>query len=359
MTYSKLIIPVAFIYGDDAVEAVAQGQGLFWAGGKIAFTAAKIIYRGSAKLSFISTSDLLETSDDEFQQQLIDITAVRPNICGLSMATPHVMGILNITPDSFSDGGKQADLNVLEQNIDEYIRNGLTIVDIGAESTRPNASYVNCDAEIDRLKPVLKMLQAKNICISVDTRKAKVMQFAIENGAHIINDVSALEFRATDAQYGENSGNSEEIILKSGCPVILMHSQGTPEVMQDNPTYDDILFEIYDYLQGRIHSLVSKGLEPSKITIDPGIGFGKTARHCLEILNNLSLFHSLGVAVLLGASRKSFMLDIVNEPVAKNRLGGSLAAMNAGLLNGVHIHRMHDINHALQYIKISDAIYQG
>lgn len=357
MICQKLIVPTAILYGADAKNAVKQGIALPIAGGFSAFGMVKIIHRHHSDVEFMSLAELRDGDDVEIKKQLNNITAARRQVCGLEMSRPHIMGILNITPDSFSDGGSHANLLQLEQQIDEYIRLGVSILDIGGESTRPNAAYVKCDDEIARIAPVLELLSSKNICVSVDTRKAKVMEFALGAGADIVNDVSALEFRADEQTYGEDSGDSELLILKKKCPIILMHSQGTPKTMQDNPNYENILFEIYDYLQNRIQSLTDKGFDLAQIIVDPGIGFGKTAKHCLTILNHLCLFHSLGVPLLLGASRKSFMGQVDGQMDASKRLGGSLATAHIGLSAGVQWHRMHDIEQSVQQNQIVNAIY--
>lgn len=356
MTYSKLVIPNAFIYGGEAASMVAKGMALPLAGSDVAFGAAKIINRQNSKFNYMSAQELRGTGDVELVAQLKAISAPRQPICGLDMSKQHVMGILNLTPDSFSDGGQHDDVATLERHVDAYIKHGLSIVDLGGESTRPNAQYVSCEQEIKRIAPILSMLKTKNICISIDTRKAKVMDYALAHGADIINDVSALEFRADVVQHGEDSGNSEQAVLHAQCPIILMHSQGTPETMQDAPYYENILFEIFDYLQARIQHMVNLGLDKHKIMVDPGIGFGKTASHCLTIMNNLSLFHGLGVAVLVGSSRKSFIGAVVGEPDANQRLGGSLAAMAMAGDGAVQMHRMHDIEAALQQLNIVNSI---
>uniref|UniRef100_A0A2A4Z6I5 dihydropteroate synthase n=1 Tax=OCS116 cluster bacterium TaxID=2030921 RepID=A0A2A4Z6I5_9PROT len=356
VVYSKLIIPTGFVYADAAKRAVANNLAVPLAGAHRAFTLAKIIYRDDDRINYISAQELLATDDAEIIAQLNAICAPRAAICGLDMAQQHIMGILNITPDSFSDGGSHDDVAKLEHQIDDYIKAGLTIIDIGGESTRPNAQYVSCVQEIERIAPVLAMLKTKNICISIDTRKAKVMEYALAHGAHMVNDVAALEFRANVAQYGEDSGDSQELVLKTHCPVILMHSQGTPETMQDDPHYENILFEIYDYLQARINALVAQGFDKNKIMVDPGIGFGKTVNHCLSILNHLSLFHSLGVVLLVGASRKSFIGAVAGAVDAGDRLAGSLASMAAAADAGMQIHRMHDIVASLQQVSIVNSI---
>ncbi|MBL1419421.1 MAG: dihydropteroate synthase [Alphaproteobacteria bacterium] len=356
MAHSKLIIPTGFIYGDEAKIAIASQLALPIAGGSVGFCMAKIINRCDDDIGFMSVAELLASDDVEIIAQLEAIGALRPRICGLDMSQQHIMGILNLTPDSFSDGGSHDDVAKLERQIDDHIKCGLSVVDVGGESTRPKASYVSCEQEIVRIAPILSMLKSKDICVSIDTRKAKVMDYALAHGADMINDVSALEFRADVAQYGEDSGDSVQAVLKAQCPIILMHSQGTPETMQNDPHYENILFEIYDYLQARIENLVKQGFDRSKIVIDPGIGFGKTVAHCLTILDNLSLFHSLGVALLVGSSRKSFIGVVAGEKDVGKRQAGSLAAMSVAKNTAVQFHRMHDIKVAQQHMSIINSI---
>lgn len=348
MIYSKLLVPLAFVYKDAAKAAIKQQIALPLAGGAIAFSMVKIIYRDTSKSDYMTVSELKLSTDIELRAQLELIMKARFDICGLNMSKPHVMGILNITPDSFSDGGVHDSLPIMENKIDHYIEKGLSIIDIGGESTRPGADYVTCAEEIVRIKPILSMLKTKNICVSIDTRKARVMAYALEHGADMINDVSALEFRANIETHAEDSGDSEQVVVSVKCPVVLMHSQGTPDVMQNNPTYDNILFDIYDYLQNRIVTLTPNNYDLKNIIIDPGIGFGKTFEHNLMIIKNISVFHSLGVVIMVGASRKGFIGKVVSEIGVLNRLGGSLAISNLCHNYGIQISRMHDIEDAIQ-----------
>ncbi len=346
--YSKLIIPMALCYGAEAKLAIENKLALPIAASNIAFGLVRVVYRDKLEDKIFTLAQLLELNDDEISAQLANITMKRSDICALDMRKSHVMGIANLTPDSFSDGGSINLTDGFDAKIDQHINDGLSILDIGGESTRPNASYISVAQEIDRIAPILEFVKNKNICVSIDSRKAMVMAYALEHGADLINDVSGLEFRANMADHGEDSGDSLALALQKKCPTIIMHSQGTPDIMQNNPQYENILFEIYDYLQSRIDLMLKMGFRKADIIIDPGIGFGKTLRHNMAILQNLTIFHSLGVIVLLGTSRKAFIGEISNAADVTQRLGGSLGIMQLAIASGVQINRMHDIGHAVQ-----------
>ena len=249
--------------------------------------------------------------------------------------SPHIMGVVNVTPDSFSDGGDFIDPHKAIEHGLKLLAEGADILDIGGESTRPGAQAVTPEQEQQRVLPVIEGLkQAVPECvISVDTRYGDTMQKSIELGADIVNDISALTHDA----------HSVDVVSKAQVPVILMHMKGTPETMQDKPKYKDVVEEIYDYLKARIDACEKRSIARHNIIIDPGIGFGKTLENNLKILKNLDKFQNLGVAVLLGASRKSFIEKICSDTPADQRLAGSIAAVIKGLEQGVQIFRVHDV----------------
>ena len=260
-----------------------------------------------------------------------------------------IMGILNVTPDSFSDGGQYFDKNVAVEHALAMIRNGANIIDIGGESTRPFSDPVSLDEEISRVIPVIKGIRKKSdVCISIDTTKSMVASEALHVGASIINDVSAMEVDPFMA----------DIAVKFDCPIIIMHMKGTPKNMQDNPTYESLISDIKNYLIKRIDYAVSKGVHRKKIIIDPGIGFGKTVENNFEIINNLNHFVKLNFPVLLGASRKSFIGIALNLP-ENERLEGSLAANIIGLQQGVKIFRVHDVAETYKALLIANKIYNS
>ncbi len=261
------------------------------------------------------------------------LTAARPQIAGLDMDAPKIMGILNVTPDSFSDGGQFNTLHAAQDQARQMMADGADIIDIGGESTRPGAATVDAKDEVQRTSPVIQALVAYGVApISIDTRKATVAQAALDAGALIINDVAAMTFDPAIAQ----------VAAASGAPICLMHAQGDPATMQDAPTYEDVVFDVYDFLAERIHAAEAAGIRRDQIIVDPGIGFGKTLDHNLELLKNLSIFHGLGCPVLLGASRKRFIGTLGNAAEASDRMPGSVAVALHGVRQGMQILRVHD-----------------
>ena len=260
-----------------------------------------------------------------------------------------IMGILNVTPDSFSDGGKYLEKNNAINHALAMIDNGADIIDIGGESTRPFSDPVSLDEEISRVIPVIEGIRKESdVCISIDTTKSEVATAALNSGASLINDVSAMEVDPLMI----------DVALKFGCPIIIMHMKGTPKSMQDNPQYESLISDIKDYLQERVDFIVSKGINSKKIVIDPGIGFGKTVENNFEIINNLNHFTKMGFPVMLGASRKSFIgisLDLPEE----DRLEGSLAANIIGLQNGAKIFRVHDVAETNKAFVIANKIFNS
>ena len=260
-----------------------------------------------------------------------------------------IMGILNVTPDSFSDGGKYLEKNNAINHALAMIDNGADIIDVGGESTRPFSDPVSLDEEISRVIPVIEGIRKESdVCISIDTTKSEVATAALDSGASLINDVSAMEVDPLMI----------DVALKFDCPIIIMHMKGTPKSMQDNPQYESLIYDIKDYLQERVDFIVSKGVNSKKIVIDPGIGFGKTVENNFEIINNLNHFTKMGLPVMLGASRKSFIgisLDLPEE----DRLEGSLAANIIGLQNGAKIFRVHDVAETNKAFVIANKIFNS
>ncbi|MEM5475916.1 dihydropteroate synthase [Pacificibacter sp. AS14] len=312
------------------------------AGGPLWFTHVEVLSREAAP-QIIAASDA--------PQEILDrLSVLRPNIAGLNTGQVNLMGILNVTPDSFSDGGKFERPDAAIKHALEMMDAGADILDVGGESTRPGAAYVTPEEEIARTVPVISALrQACAVPISIDTRKADVAAAALAAGATLVNDVYAFT----------HDPDLARVTAAAGAPVCLMHAQGDPEVMQDNPDYADVLLDVYDFLDERIEAAVSAGIARNQIMIDPGIGFGKTVDHNLQIMNRISLFHSLGCPILLGASRKRFIGTIGNEPEANERLGGSIAVALAGAAQGVQIIRVHDIKQTKQALALWQAMSSG
>jgi dihydropteroate synthase len=259
------------------------------------------------------------------------------------------MGIVNVTPDSFSDGGDFADHQPAVRHGQQMADQGAAILDIGGESTRPGASTPSTQEEMNRITPVIKALSNSNSLISVDTRRAEVMEAAVTAGASIINDVSALT--------GDN--DSLSFVAARQLPTVLMHMQGTPETMQQNPVYDHVALDIYDFLQKRMEACVDAGLLHSNIAVDPGIGFGKTIAHNLTLINWLSLLQGLGCPIVMGLSRKGFIGKLSQAPNPKDRLPGTLSANLASLSQGAQILRVHDVKEHVQAIGLWQALQQN
>ncbi|KIN76524.1 dihydropteroate synthase [Sulfitobacter mediterraneus] len=279
------------------------------------------------------------------------LTTTRPQVAMMTMDRPRVMGILNTTPDSFSDGGVHAaEQDAVRAGLQMQAA-GVDLLDIGGESTRPGAETVAVDEEIRRTAPVIESLRATGVdfAISIDTRKATVAESAMRAGADLVNDVSGLTYDDALAPF----------CAARSLPVCVMHAQGDPETMQQDPRYDDVLLDVFDYLAGRIDSLEAQGIPRSRIIADPGIGFGKTLDHNLTLLARLSLFHDLGVPILLGASRKRFIGTIGNAPQADHRAPGSIAVALAGLAHGIQILRVHDVAQTIQAIALWRAAMAG
>ena len=260
-----------------------------------------------------------------------------------------IMGILNVTPDSFSDGGQFLNKNSAIGHALKMIEEGADIIDIGGESTKPFSSPVSLDEELSRVLPVIEDLRKEtDVCISIDTTKSEVANQALEMGASIINDVSAMEF--DEKMIG--------IALKFDCPIVLMHMKGIPKNMQENPHYSSLISEIITYLNARIDFVLSKGIDRKKIIIDPGIGFGKSVENNFEIINNLNQFADLGYPVMLGASRKSFIGITLDAPEDK-RVEGSLAANIIGFQKGVSVFRVHDVDQTRKALTITKKIFNS
>lgn len=255
---------------------------------------------------------------------------------------PQVMGIINTTPDSFSNASAYADATAAAEAGATMAAAGAAIIDVGGESTRPGASPVWEGDEIERVLPVVRQLAAGGNAVSIDTRKAAVMDAAIGAGAGLVNDVSALSW----------DPRSKAAVASAGVPVVLMHHKGDPQTMQKDPRYDDVLVEVYLWLEERIAAAEAAGIGRKNILIDPGIGFGKTVAHNLELMNGLALFHGLGCPIVLGASRKRMIGALSNEAPADKRLPGSIALALKAVEQGAQIIRVHDVVETVQAVKI-------
>ncbi len=357
------IRPVGLLDGMAAGAAVRDGQAGFLAGGPVAFTYCEIIRRGGAfgrgESHFLPLNALSGWARDaglahETDQVLDAFSRPRPPLAGLpitgqSTHRPLIMGIVNVTPDSFSDGGDHESPQAAIDHGKKLLAAGADLLDIGGESTRPGAEPVSREEELRRVLPVIRGLAAEGAVLSIDTRKACVMEQGLAAGASIINDVSALR----------DDPDSLEVVRKSGAPVILMHMRGTPENMQDNPEYDHVLLDVYDALQQRVTFCQNAGISRDRIMVDPGIGFGKTLVHNAEILSGLSLFHGLGCGLLIGVSRKRFVAGLSRGEEPSQRLPGSLAAGLGAVRQGAHMLRVHDVAQTRQALSVWDTFSQA
>ncbi|WP_170335085.1 dihydropteroate synthase [Ruegeria arenilitoris] len=309
------------------------------AGQALWFTHAEKLTRGGP-------AEIVEAAD--IPADILErLTRSRPAIAGLDMAQPQIMGILNATPDSFSDGGVHNSVDAARSAAVKMVSHGATILDIGGESTRPGADFIPEDEEIERTRPLIQAIKAEtSALISIDTRKSKVAEAAWQAGAGLVNDVSGFTFDAELAP----------LCARIGAPVCVMHMQGDPATMQDDPQYDNVLLDVYDFLEGQIAHLENLGLSRELIVADPGIGFGKTEEHNLTLLRSLSLFHGLGCPILLGVSRKGFIGNIGREPRKDARAPGSIAVALAGLSQGVQIIRVHDVAETSQALRLWAAV---
>ncbi len=274
----------------------------------------------------------------------------RAPIAGLAMDRPHIMGIINVTPDSFSDGGRWFGTDAAIAHGLQLEAEGADILDIGGESTRPGAEPVGVDEELARVVPVVAALARQGrVPISVDTRNAEVMRRAADAGARIINDVAAL---------GHGS-DSVRVAAETGLPVVLMHAQGDPRTMQLDPRYDDVVLDVYDWLAARVDACEAAGIARERIVVDPGIGFGKTLEHNLALLASLGILHGLGCPVLLGASRKRFIGRLCGDAPASERMPGSVAAALMGAAQGAQFLRVHDVAATRQALTVWEAACNG
>ena len=271
-------------------------------------------------------------------------------IAGMVLDSPRIMGILNVTPDSFSDGGNHQTAAKAVQRARRMVSSGAHIIDIGGESTRPGAQPVPKEAEIARVEPVITALSRELATpISIDTRKSAVADAAVSAGAALVNDVSGFTYDPMLAHYCRDRK----------LPVCVMHARGDPETMQQDPRYDDVLLDVYDFLAAQVAMLEEMGIPRARIIVDPGIGFGKTIEHNLTLLRDVALFHGIGCPVLVGASRKGFIGKISGVETSAERVSGSVAVAQAVAAQGVQIVRVHDVSATAQALAMWRAISKG
>ena len=335
-----------FYYGINAKKLIKNKTALPLCGNQnIAFDKVEVIVRNNNKISsrivyFKKINALSNTCRKKVREDLKKIVLKRKNFLkNIYFLEPSIMGILNLTPDSFSDGGKFNDQEKAKNHITNMIKAGANIIDIGGESTRPGSKTIPTNMEWKRIGKIVKNFKKKHkqTCLSIDTRKSEVMIKAIKHKTDLINDVSGFNY---DAQ-------SLPRLKKYNIAKVLHHMQGTPNTMQKRPKYKNVLLDIYDFFEKNIKKIKNK-----KIIIDPGIGFGKNLKHNLTLISEISLFHSLGFPILIGTSRKRFISQISGNNDSKERIGGTLASVLFLLSQGVQIFRVHNVNEVKQGILV-------
>jgi dihydropteroate synthase len=343
--------PCNFYYGKNAKRLVYSKKALPLNGKhNIAFDQIEIFSRQKKQIKsnliyFKNIKKLSKVVKKVVKKDLKNIVSKRSNFLkNVNFSETSIMGVLNLTPDSFSDGGKFNSKKKSFHHILDMIKYGANIIDIGGESTRPGSNTITPQSEWKRIEHVVRNFKKKHksICLSIDTRKSDIMLRSIKCGADLINDVSGFNFDL----------RSVSKLKRLGTPKVLHHMQGTPNTMQKNPKYTDVLLDIFDFFEENIH----KKFDNKKIILDPGIGFGKNLKHNLTLISKISLFHSLGFPILVGTSRKKFIGYISGKHDSKYRMGGTLASVLFLLSQGVQIFRVHDVKEIKQGILVFEKI---
>ena len=336
--------PGGLLWGKAAAEAARAGLAGAIAGGEVGFATVEVITRDGPAMTreWRAFADLARSGEAWIRERLDGIAAPRAPVAGLDLSGPCLMGIVNVTPDSFSDGGRHADgAGAIAHGL-ALAGAGAAILDIGGESTRPYSRPTPEAEEQARILPVVEALSRAGHIVSIDTRKPAIMRAAVAAGAAMVNDVSALGY----------APDSIAVARALGMPVALMHARGDPATMQDDPRYDDVALDVFDWLEERLAACVSAGIPEARILLDPGIGFGKTHAHNLELLGSLALLHGLGRPLLVGASRKGFVGKLTGEPEAGRRVTGSIGAAVAAAMQGAQIIRVHDVAETRQALAV-------
>ena len=334
-----------FYYGTHSKELVTKKKTIpLHQIKEISFDQIEIISRRSKKKIFINQIKQLSRSlRTKINFDLKKVKSKKNNFSNLNFKKfPNILGVLNLTPDSFSDGGKFNKKKKGVKHAIDLLNDGANLIDVGGESTRPGSKTVNENLEWGRINKILKLLIKKKIPLSLDTRKSNIMKKGIDLGVLLINDVSGLDFDI----------NTIDVLKKYKVPFVIQHSQGTPRNMQQKPSYKNELLDIYDFFEKKINLIRSKGIKHNNIILDPGIGFGKNLKHNMRLICNISIFHSLGFPVLVGNSRKRFIKDLSEKNDSKSRIGGTVASSIYLMLQGVQILRVHDVNEVMQGLKV-------
>ena len=313
----------------------------------ISFDMVEILTRKSTKR--ISIKRISKLKGSLRKKILFDIKKISKKkfFKGLKFSnSPILMGVLNLTPNSFSDGGKYLKKNLGEIQAKKLFKDGCDILDIGGEATNPGSKEVSINDEWKRISPTLFKIKKMKKFISLDTRKSSIMKRGIKKNINLINDISGLE----------HDSDTVDVLKDSKIPFVIHHIQGTPRTMQKNPKYKNVVLDIYDFFEKKIKHIRSNGIKHNNIILDPGIGFGKNLKHNITILRNISIFHSLGFPILLGTSRKRFIKSISGVNDSKERLGGTISSSLIAVMQGVQILRVHDVNEVIQSIKVFNSL---
>ncbi len=332
-----------FYYGLKSKTLVKKKKTLPLNGNsEISFDKIEIISRKTSKTIKLNEIYKLPISLKKKIKEDIKKISLKKNVKNLRFGSmPNVMGVLNVTPDSFSDGGKYNRISSAKKHLDYLFKSGANIVDIGGESTRPGSKPISSNVEWRRLKNILKKSNKKKL-ISLDTRKSDIMEKGIKLGVNLINDVSGLSY----------DNHSVNILKKYKVPFVLQHSQGNPDVMQKNPKYQNVLLDIYDFFEKKIKFLRKMGINHKNIILDPGIGFGKNLKHNMTIIKNISIYHSLGLPILIGISKKRYIKELSGKNDSISRVGGTVSTSIFVMMQGVQMIRVHDVNEINQSIKV-------
>ena len=336
-----------FYFGLISKEKVKKKLSLPLNGNKlISFDTVEIFTRNKVKR--VNLNQIKKLNKD-IKKILIDLKKItqKKTFKGLKFShLPILMGVLNLTPDSFSDGGKYVKKNLGKLQAQKLVKDGCGILDIGGEATNPGSKDVNEIEEWKRIYPTLSKIKRLRIFTSLDTRKSKIMKNGIKHKVNLINDVSGLDY----------DNNTINLLKKTKIPFVIHHMQGNPKTMQKKPKYKNVLLDIYDFFEQKIEYVRSKGIKHSNIILDPGIGFGKNLKHNITLLRNISIFHSLGFPVMLGTSRKRFIKNLSGANDSKERLGGTISSSLIAIMQGIQILRVHDVNEINQSIKVFNSL---
>ena len=333
-----------FYYGELSAKLVSQKKTLPLNGNKkISFDKIEIISRDSKKIiNLENIKKLPKYLRKKINNDLKIVVKKNKNFSNFNFKKkPNIMGVVNLTPDSFSDGGKFNKKKEALNHVLNLYKFGADIIDIGGESTRPGSKTISNEIELKRIEKIIKKV-SKNIPLSLDTRKSEIMRKGIKMGVKLINDISGLS----------HDPETINVLKKYKTPFVIQHIQGTPKTMQINPRYKNELLDIYDYFEKKIKLLRIRGIKHNNIIIDPGIGFGKNLKHNMNIIRSISIFHTLGFPILIGLSRKRFIKDLSGKNDSKERVGGTIASSLYSIMQGVQILRIHDVNELIQSIKV-------